>query len=650
MRKFLACSLPLVSGLVCAEVLAADVVIDPTQAQVAISPTIYGANQVDGSSVTFPAWRSGGNRLTGYNWENNFSNAGSDWQHSSDTYLCDDDVACAEPGATVTLFVEAAHSDGAYPLVTLQMAGYVAADDGGTVTEEAPSSRWEEVVARKGSAFSTTPDPSDGFVYMDELVAFLVGRYGAASEGGIAGYALDNEPDLWSSTHPFIHPEPVGAVELVERSVELASAVKAVDPGAEVFGFVSYGYSGFVSLQDAPDWESVRGNYDWYVQYYLAQMAAAAGARGSRLLDVIDLHYYSEARGNNVRVQEGTTQNAGARVQSTRSLWDASYGYSEADPEAGENSWILEWGDPIELIPRVKRYIRDLYPDTKLAITEYDFGAAEHVSGGIAQADALGIFGREGVYFAARWGDPGSYTDAAYQLYLDYDGQGSHFGDVSVSATSSDVVKVPVYASVDRENPNRLHVVLINRDLAANQTASVTIAGSSTYGSGHVWGFDGSGASLADRGAVTVTDNAFSLDLPALSALHVVLTTEDPPPIVGATGGAGGSTPGATGGTGGSTPGATGGAGGTAGFGGGATGPSGGAVGSPAAGGTAASPGAGTTGAAPAGGSAPVETDDGDDGGCGCRLSSRGGPASSILMLAAAVGLALRRWRRTPPG
>jgi len=613
MKLRLSFSLASIPLLIAARSLAADVVVDPGADRRPISPYVYGANQVEGSSARFTAYRLGGNRLTGYNWENGLSNAGSDWEHSSDTFLCSngglDEARCAEPGAVAAAFVAQALAAGAYPLVTLQMAGYVSADGDGTVTEAetAPSTRWREVVAAKGAPFTTSPDPDDGRVYMDELVSFLVGRFGAADDGGVRGYALDNEPDLWSSTHPRIHPDPVGARELVERSAALAAAVKAVDPGAEIFGLVSYGYGGFVDLQSAPDWERERGAHAWYTEYFLAELAAASAAAGTRLLDVLDLHFYSEARQNDVRVQSGTTENAGARVQSTRSLWDPSYGYSVDDPTVGENSWITEWSDPIALIPRVLGQIEANYPGTRLALTEYDFGAADHVSGGVAQADALGIFGREGLYLAARWGEPGSYTDAAYRLFLDYDGAGSSYGATNVRAASSDVVNVPAYASVDG---SRLHLVLINRHLSAAQTAAVTIAGPTAYLDGDAWGFDGESARITSRGAVTLRDNAFSIELPALSAYHVVLTPE------GGSTGEGGAT-----GAGGTT-----GSGGTPGDGGGA-----------ASGATASGGGASGPGAAPA-----VD----DEGGCDCRTAPRRRAPSWPL---AALLVTLGWWRRRRP-
>src|ERR1700754_1276502 len=59
-----------------------------TELRTPISPYIYGSNgQSDDRDENITARRIGGNRLTGYNWENNASNAGNDWNHSSDNYL-----------------------------------------------------------------------------------------------------------------------------------------------------------------------------------------------------------------------------------------------------------------------------------------------------------------------------------------------------------------------------------------------------------------------------------------------------------------------------------------------------------------------------------------------------------------------------------
>ncbi|MBD3919819.1 fibronectin type III domain-containing protein [Paenibacillus sp. PR3] len=463
--------------------------------------------------------------MTGYNWENNASNAGSDWLHSSDDYMCASTVSgCSLPGATVTKFHDISLANNSYSLVTLQMAGYAAADKNGAVStsEAAPSSRWRSVVNSKGSAFSLTPDVTDNNVYMDEEVNFLVNKYGsAATATGIKGYSLDNEPDLWSNTHPRIHPAAVGAQELVDRSVSLSKAVKAVDPAAEIFGPASYGFYGFYALQDAPDWASLKGNYNWYLDYYLDKMKQASTTAGKRLLDVLDVHWYPEATGGGTRITfngAGSLETQKARVQAPRSLWDSTY---------HETSWIADYfSSYLPIIPKLQSSINTYYPGTKLGITEYSYGGEGDISGGIAQADALGIFGKLGVYFASFWQlEPNAeYVNSAFKLYRNYDGNGSKFGDIHVKANTSDVENSSVYASVKDATNNELHLVVLNKNFDNAQNATIQIAGSQAYTSAAIYGFDGTGTALKQIGTVSnISGNQFTYSIPPLTAYHIVL-------------------------------------------------------------------------------------------------------------------------------
>ena len=62
--------------------------VDTSQDRRAISPLIYGSNVArDVAANGLTLVRLGGNRWTAYNWENNASNAGSDWCHQNDGYL-----------------------------------------------------------------------------------------------------------------------------------------------------------------------------------------------------------------------------------------------------------------------------------------------------------------------------------------------------------------------------------------------------------------------------------------------------------------------------------------------------------------------------------------------------------------------------------
>lgn len=486
-----------------------------------ISPYIYGSNQ-DRSGNVWTVRRWGGNRTTGYNWENNASNAGADWHHSSDLFLVTHAGLPASDAAIPGIVLQHHHQQsltmGAESIITLQMAGYVAADVDGTVTEEqtAPSDRWVPVDFTRDAPFTADPDLDDGAVYIDELVRLLVDHLGDAASGGVRWYSLDNEPSLWAHTHPRIHPEPVGVQELLDRSTALAAAVKDVDPHAGILGPALYGMNAFMSLQDAPDWSTAGAGHDWFIGWYLDRMREAESAAGRRLLDVLDVHWYPEARGDHSITDPDATTPADveARLQAPRTLWDPTY---------TENSWIARWlGGFLPILPRLNQAIEEHYPGTGLAVSEYDYGGGWTVSGGLAQADVLGAFGRYGVDIATMWGieEADVYQGAAFRMYHGYDGQGGRFGSVSVAADSSDRERLSIWAAVEG---SELHVILINKNRAGGLEVDMEIEGGS-YESGRAWGFGPASPSITEQRAVpAIAGGAFTYRIPALTAVHLVL-------------------------------------------------------------------------------------------------------------------------------
>lgn len=66
---------------------------------------------------------------------------------------------------------------------------------------------------------------------------------------------------MWHNTHSRIHPERVTIAELAAKSVEMAKAVKAIDPGAEIFGPSLFGYTAYDHLADddsSREWEQLK--------------------------------------------------------------------------------------------------------------------------------------------------------------------------------------------------------------------------------------------------------------------------------------------------------------------------------------------------------------------------------------------------------
>ena len=387
------------------------------------------------------------------------------------------------------------------------------------LTPDYLNARFLESRAAKRRGFSYPPDTGDRVVYQDEFVAWLESAFPDARRDPARTlfYSLDNEPDLWASTHARIRPTgELTYAEAVQRTEEWAAAIKAVAPGALVFGPVSYGWQGFVRLQDAPD----HGGRD-FLDFYLDAMRDAEGRARRRLLDVLDLHWYPEAKGGGVRITEANNgaEVAAARVQAPRSLWDPAY---------AENSWISVDArvGAIRLLPRMREKIAAHYPGTRLAITEYNYGGGEHVSGGVAQADVLGIFGREDLFAATLWDLSGGmrYVDGAFALYCNYDGAGGRFGDTSIGAATSNHETTSVYASVDEGRDDRMVLVAVNKSTGPT-SAEVLVTHPVDFARGQAWQIGAASATPARGPDLAPTArNAFRLEMPASSVTTVVLT------------------------------------------------------------------------------------------------------------------------------
>jgi uncharacterized protein (TIGR03437 family) len=209
---------------------------------------------------------------------------------------------------------------------------------------------------------------------------------------------------------------------------------------------------------------------------------------GIRLLDYLDLHAY-------------LAPNAAALIDSTREFWDPTYVVSG-------DYWIVDsenHGAPVapRLIPRLRETVNQYYPGTRIAITEYNWGSLNTLDGGLAQAEILGIFGREGLDLATLWGPPKPTDPAAFafKIYRNYDGIGGAFGETGVSAASDDANQLSVFAA--QRSDQALTILVINKT-AADLTSAVSLANFTAGSSAQVWRYSAAnlGAIVRDTDAV----------------------------------------------------------------------------------------------------------------------------------------------------
>jgi hypothetical protein len=165
------------------------------------------------------------------------------------------------------------------------------------------------------------------------------------------------------------------------------------------------------------------------------------------------------------------------RNRSTRQLWDPKY-VSE--------SWI---DAVVELIPRLQNWVEaDYYAGTPVAITEYNWGAENDINGATAQADILGIFGRQGLDMATRWTVPAATTPTykAMQMYRNYDGNHSGFGDVSIAATVPDPDDLSAFAAL-RSTDGAMTAMVINKALTGATPVTLSLASFAASGTAKVY-------------------------------------------------------------------------------------------------------------------------------------------------------------------
>lgn len=515
-------------------VTAVSVQIDTQADRRAINPDIYGVNyeEIPPENVStlakYPVVRWGGNAVTRYNWELNVQNHASDWFYMN---LPKDNAPGQQlpNGSRSDQWIDQTLAAGSKVLLQVPTIGWTPKDRsvryGFSVGKYGPQQQtecayggwWCNADAGNGirpdGTQITNNDPRDtskqiGPDFVTRWIKHIQSRVG----NKVNYYALDNEPMLWPYTHRDVHPQMTTAAEVWQYTEAYGKAIKEADPNAKIFGPVVWGWCAYLyTAADgcAPGADYKRQGDKPFLEWYLEQAAAYERQKGVRLVDYLDIHYYPMEAG--VAISEDESKNVSARrLKSLKSLYDPAF--------RDNSSWIWE---PVRLIPRMKEMIDRTAPGTKLAISEYNFGNGQGISSGLAQAEALAIFGREGVDLATRWGQPLKNTpvEDAFKLYLDYDGQGGRIAGDSVRAVSSNVDLVGSYAI--RGTDGKLYILLFNKDTAAKQV-SLTLDGAAAVTRGQVYRFDAANR-LGSAGELTFPGTgAAVVEAPARSATLIV--------------------------------------------------------------------------------------------------------------------------------
>jgi hypothetical protein len=519
---------------------ATSVAVDANANQHPINPNIYGVawfGTSDLAAVNAPVNRFGGNNTSDYNWQQDAWNLDADWYWES--YLLDGPPIVA--GAYYDNEIQSTYAAnvGTRPIVTIPMLPYIAKVGADATTGAA--SLWSFSVSKYaaqgaqtgcGSLAANDPyqadagsgclaaggyvvnDPTDDYVpnsvaIEKAWVQHLVAKWGdSTTSTGVKYYILDNEPSIWSGTHRDVHPSPETYDELYNDIVAYAGAIRSVDPNAIIVGPEEWSW--WAMFESGLDQQNGNGsgsdyathNNTYYYPYLLQKLYAYKQSTGVDLINILSVHCYTDA-GSNFNV-------------ATRELWDPNYVDPNWYASGGLNGGVIEY------IPLMKQWVNQYYPGMGIACTEYNWDDQSTLSGATTQADLLGIFGYYGYDMANIFTPPAYPTYLSLQMYRNYDGNLSTFGDTSVTATVADPDNLSAFAAL-RTTDNALTVMVINKQTGSTPV-TVSLANFSTTGTAQTYQISSATQkSINSLGSVTVANNAISATVPSQSVTLFVI-------------------------------------------------------------------------------------------------------------------------------
>jgi hypothetical protein len=488
-----------------------------------ISQLIYGIgwagafNQKEDPWELFPgANRWGGNPTSRFNWEN-----GNAWNTANDYFFRNTEVSTRSSNA-MEAFLAGNEKNGVPSAVSVPTLGWVAKDTesyGFPVFDFGAQEKTDPEILDAGNGVDSEgrlivpgSPKRTSVVSTPESIAAWVGEQLA---GRVTMYFLDNEPDLWNSTHRDVRPQPLGYDELLQNTIDYAAAIRSVEPDAIIAGPSSWGWTGYffsavdaaAGFDKAPDRKAHAGLP--LLAWYLKAMRTYEKRNNVKLLDALDVHFYPAASGlyGPGSGADDSPETAAKRIRSTKGLWDPNY---------VDESWI---GEPVRLIPRLREWIDQNAPGLGISIGEWSFGGEGHMSGGLAVAEALGRFGKEGVTAAYYWTAPPKNSEAfwGFRAYRNYDGKGSNFQNTGILNVGFEDTRSLSAFSSRNEAGTEITLVLLNTSPTEDETTKVQLLNCSRLESYQNFVYTGGPEGFVAEPELAALNDSLSLRLPKYS-------------------------------------------------------------------------------------------------------------------------------------
>lgn len=257
-----------------------------------------------------------------------------------------------------------------------------------------------------------------------EMVKYLNGDL----QLNIVDFSLGNEFSIWHETHAQVWPtkDGISADEYIDRYIDFALAIRKAQKevngnsnsikiwGPEISSswleWNTGNFSKDCTWTDIPGQVACsygKGKFDHFMPYFLSRLTMAEKNKkinpsGEKLLDYLSVHYYPNFRTkisdpHSIITNEQGRQLVPEILESTRLLHEPSF-INNIDMSSFRKF------SP-NILGRTKEWIKQYYPNTKLAINEFAVDSDYRTTGyhpiirPLYLADSIGIFAKEGVTF-----------------------------------------------------------------------------------------------------------------------------------------------------------------------------------------------------------------------------------------------------------
>jgi Glycoside hydrolase family 44/Secretion system C-terminal sorting domain len=513
--------------------------IDPTKEVKAISPYLYGRNnnlpkesyakpltaeqkvQLKESGVRMLR-EGGGNNCTKYNWRKRLSSH-PDWYNN--VYVNDWDLSVKTLRDDMPSNVQGMWS--------FQLIGKVAKTDAQNFGDwNYNRSQWWEGTAQNlagGGQLKTTGTKAlvDGNadLYLenwssDSTVGILDHWVNTLNipKDRIQYWNMDNEPEIWHSSHDDIISSSLKAEEFMQRYFSVAKKARAKFPEIKLVGPVT-----------ANEWQwfnwmnritGADGKYYPWLEFFIKRCAEEQKATGVRLLDVLDIHFYP-------------TETASEQVVQLHNVFfNRNYVYSGANGLRNIGPiWDITQNKEY-IFARINDWLNQYFGQNhgiKLGLTELGVKASTPSVMATSYASIMGEFMKNEVEICTPWDWQTGMWETVH-LFSRYNQ--TH----SIQGISTDETLVSSYPSVNTAKDS-MTIVLVNRSTTEAKTTTVKWTNFTTQRpSATVFTlkslpttetFISHTQNALAQSTVNIVNNSINISLPPLSVTSIIVSNKN---------------------------------------------------------------------------------------------------------------------------